>query len=375
MLSIELSDAALFTALLLAFTHFSIPLAYYCYLKSRWLSRSWGIRRDPGYRPRVSIVIPTYNEAGLIQHKLDNVVEQNYPQELLEVIVVDSASSDGTAEAVKKWIDNHRGVRVVLIEEPVRRGKGFALNIALRYVSSEIVVVTDADSLWPSRDVLANAVSWFADPAIGAVTCIKSPAGKGFAGVEQGYREFYNVVRVGESKKFSTPVFHGELAAFRKDLLLELGGFPTDIGADDSYTATLIALRGYRAIAVDNALCVELVPRKGYHMWRIRRAQHLVQHFAKVSRHLFRAPKEFRCILLAEAYLHLANPWLLLASVITLLYSAANGSALAVALLALGILLLLYKPFRTWVATQLYLAIATVRNLWTREIVWVKHVK
>lgn len=80
MVSIELSDAALLVALLLAFTHFGIPLAYYCYLKSRWLSRSWGIRRDPGYRPRVSVVIPTYNEAGLIQRKLDNVVEQNYPK-------------------------------------------------------------------------------------------------------------------------------------------------------------------------------------------------------------------------------------------------------------------------------------------------------
>jgi len=327
MLSIGLSDAALLAALLLMFTHFCIPLAYYCYLRSRWLSRPWGIRRDPGYRPRVSVVIPTYNEAKLIQRKLDNVVEQDYPRELLEIVVVDSASSDGTADVVRKWIGSRGDVRVTLVEEPARRGKGYALNTVLRYVSGDIVVITDADSLWPSRDVLVNAVSWFADPSVGAVTCIKSPVDKGFAGVEQGYREFYNVVRLGESKKFSTPVFHGELAAFRRGLLLELGGFPIDIGADDSYTATLIALKGYRAIAVDNALCVELVPRKGYHVWRIRRAQHLVQHFAKVSKHLFRAPKEFRYILLAEAYLHLVNPWLLPVSVVMLLFSAAKGAA------------------------------------------------
>ena len=67
MLSIGLSDAALLAALVLAFTHFCIPLAYYCYLRSRRLSRPWGIRRDPGYRLRVTIIVPTYNEAGLIE--------------------------------------------------------------------------------------------------------------------------------------------------------------------------------------------------------------------------------------------------------------------------------------------------------------------
>jgi len=65
--------------------------------------------------------------------------------------------------------------------------------------------------------------------------------------LRRGYRDFYNIVRLGESKKFSTPVFHGELAAFRKSLLQELGGFPTDIGADDSHVATLIASKGLQS--------------------------------------------------------------------------------------------------------------------------------
>jgi len=46
-LPIELSDAVLFTALLLMFTHFGIPLAYYCYLRNRWLRRPWGITEGP----------------------------------------------------------------------------------------------------------------------------------------------------------------------------------------------------------------------------------------------------------------------------------------------------------------------------------------
>jgi len=365
-------DALLIVAIGLALVHFGFSLTYYCYLKKLWLNRPWGVRGDPGYKPRVSIIVPTYNEANLVKQKLDNIASQDYPKDLVEIIVVDSASTDGTPEVVKEWITGHRDVEAKLIEENVRRGKAHALNKALEVTMGDVVVITDVDSTWPSRDTLANALSWFSDPLVGAVTCLKVPTGGGFIGVERGYRDYYNVVRLGESKKFSTPVFHGELVAFRKDLIVRLGGFPMDIGADDSHTAALIAISGFRAIAVDNALCTELVPRRGYHMWRIRRAQHLIQHFAKVLGLLLKAPREFKPILVVEAWLHLFNPWLLLATATILLYKASMGSLVALALLVAGTALLILKPYRTWIATQAYLITACIRNLWTREIAWEK---
>jgi len=362
-------------ALILALLHFSVPLSYYYYLKKWWLSKPWNIRGDPGYKPKVSIIVPTYNEAGLIESKLDDLARQDYPRELVEIIVVDSASTDGTPEKVEEWARRNPDVKLALIREPVRRGKAYALNNALKYATGDIVVITDVDTTWSSNDTLSNAVLWFNDLSVGTVTCLKLPAGKGIMRVEEGYREFYNVVRLAESKKHSTPVFHGELAAFRRSLLEKVGGFPTNIGADDSHTATRIALMGYRAIAVDNAWCVESVPKRGYHMWRVRRAQHLVQHFATMLKHLWRAPRELRDILLVEAYLHLINPWILLVAVAILLYLALNPLTTALALLALGVSLLVLKPFRTWVATQIYLAIAALRNLWTKEIAWRKQEK
>ena len=368
-------DILLIMAIGLALIHFGFPLAYYCYLKKLWLNRPWDVRGDSEYKPRVSIIVPTYNEANLVKQKLDNIASQDYPKDLVEIIVVDSASTDGTLEVAKEWIAGHRDVKAKLIEENVRRGKANALNKALEVAMGDVVVITDVDSTWPSRDTLANALSWFSDPLVGAVTCLKMPVGEGFAGVERGYRDYYNVVRLGESKKHSTPVFHGELAAFRKDLLVQLGGFPTDIGSDDSHTATLIALEGYRAIAVDNAACTELVPGKGYHMWRIRRAQHLVQHFAKTLKLLPKAPKDFKPVLLAETWLHLFNPWLLLLATTILLHKALTGTATAIALLATGLALLLLKPYRTWIATQIYLITASIRNIWTKEIAWEKQGK
>jgi cellulose synthase/poly-beta-1,6-N-acetylglucosamine synthase-like glycosyltransferase len=55
-------DRLLIVAVGLALAHFGLPLAYYTYLRVRWLGRPWGIGRDPGYRPRVTVVVPTYNE-------------------------------------------------------------------------------------------------------------------------------------------------------------------------------------------------------------------------------------------------------------------------------------------------------------------------
>jgi cellulose synthase/poly-beta-1,6-N-acetylglucosamine synthase-like glycosyltransferase len=370
-------DTGLLTllALALALLHFGVPLAYYSYLRVRWLSKPWGIAPDPNYRPKVTVIVPTYNEAELIESKLDDLARQDYPSELLEVVVVDSASTDGTVERVEGWVGRGRGLRLSIIRESVRRGKAFALNNALKHATGDVVVITDADARWGSANTLSNAISWLGDPSVGAVTCLKKPAGRGVAGVEEGYREFYNVIRLAESKAHSTPVFHGELAAFRKSLLNEVGGFPTSIGADDSHTATMIALRGYRTIAVDNAWCVESVPRGGYHKWRVRRAQHLIQHFATTLRHLTKASSGLRGVLLAETHLHLFNPWILAVTTTILLYLAIKGSLAALTLLALGTMLLAYRPYRTWITTQLYLVIAAIRNLWTREIAWSKQEK
>jgi len=288
--------------------------------------------------------------------------------------VVDSASTDGTPKLVEEWASRHKGVELKLVIETERRGKAFALNNALRYASGEVVVIADADALW-SRDALTKAVRWLSNPLVGAVSCLKKPLSSGTTGIEVGYRQYYNVLRVAESKAYSTPIFHGELAAFRRDLLEKVGGSPTDIGADDSHTATKIALMGFRAIIPDDLRVEEMVPEEKYFSWRVRRAQHLIQHFTKALR-TGRVNKKFKWILLAESYLHLANPWILaIATTLLITSSIAYQSLLSLTTLTLGLSLLALKPYRTWIATQLCLIVGAVRNLYTKEIVWAKQIK
>jgi hypothetical protein len=102
----------------------------------------------------------------------------------------------------------------------------------------------------------------------------------------------------------------------------------------------------------------------------MRRARHLLLHFLKTP--AAEAPPPMRPILLAEKYLHLANPWLLPAAAAIL---AAAATPLALALLAAGAAALTLKPYRTWTAAQLYLMAAAVKNLWNRELIWEKQEK
>jgi len=359
------------TALFLAGVHFGVPLAYYYYAKTRWLPKPWNIKIDENYRPKVTIILPTYNEEKIIKERLENLYNQTYPKELMDIVIVDS-SNDKTAEIVETWYNNNNDIKITLIREKERRGKAFALNEALRHANNDIVIIADADAFWPENAV-HETTKWFSDPSVGAVSCLKKPMKQGFLGIEGGYRDYYNILRLAESKAFSTPIFHGELAAFRRELLLKVNGFPTDIGADDSHTATKIASMGYRSITPE-IWVNERVP-KDYASWRIRRAQHLIQHFMKATK-LRVKNKTFKKILAIEAYLHAINPWILLTAAMLLVTDILLlRSIISLTLLFIGLVSLSIKEYRTWLIQQIYLIIAVMRNIETKEIVWNKQEK
>jgi cellulose synthase/poly-beta-1,6-N-acetylglucosamine synthase-like glycosyltransferase len=361
-------------ALFLAGVHFGVPLAYYYYAKTRWLPKPWNVKIDENYRPKVTIIVPTYNEAELIWNRLNDIYAQNYPRNLMETIVIDSASDDGTPDLVKKWIFEHRDVNLKLIEESERRGKLSAILESLKHVSSDsdIVVFTDADAFW-GPDVLSSAMKYFADPSVGAVTVSIIYSDDELS--ENVYRNYYNIIRVAESKVFATPVHNGPFLAIRAELLSKYG-IPKFPGSDDSSFGSYIALLGFRAIQVDNIVVKE--PIRGSQFRRkIRRAQHLLLNFLKTKKYtkklgVYKATKSFERIWKVEWWLHVINPWLLIACTILLLMCAFYGSLTALILIGVGFMLLMLRAYIVWTLQQLYLIIAAIRNLWTREIIWKK---
>jgi len=365
-------DLLLIAAVGLAVVHFGTPLAYYYYLKKWWLNKPWNIRRDPSYKPKVSIIVPTYNEVEFIWKKLNDIYAQGYPSELIEVIIADSGSKDGTLEVAKKWVEVHRDLNLKIVVETERKGKLYALLKALEYVSpdSDVVVFTDADAFWEPSSI-SKAVSYLADPTVSSVTAsIYYIDGNVH---ENLYRNYYNVLRVAESKIYATPVHNGPFLAIRADFLRKYG-LPDFPGSDDSSFGSYVAFLGLRAIQVDDIVVKE--PERGNQFHRkVRRAQHLLLSFLKTKRYakkfgFYRRAKQFEKIWKVEWWLHVVNPWLLFACITLLLLGAFYGSLIALTLLGLGLVLLMSKLYRTWILQQLYLLIAALRNLWTRGIVW-----
>jgi hypothetical protein len=155
-----------------------------------------------------------------------------------------------------------------------------------------------------------------------------------------------------------------------------MGGLPSYTGNNDSTPASIVAFMGYRAIQVDDVTVKEPV-RGGQFYRKVRRAQHLLLSFLKTKRYVkklavYRHIEPFEKIWKMEWWLHVVNPWLLVVSAILLVMSTLYASFTAITFLGIGIILLLLKAYRTWVLQQLYLVIAAVRNLWTRDILWSK---
>jgi cellulose synthase/poly-beta-1,6-N-acetylglucosamine synthase-like glycosyltransferase len=261
-----------------------------------------------------------------------------------------------------------------LVEEHERKGKLSAVMESLKHVSSEsgVVVFTDADASW-EPDALDKATKYFADPYVGAVTASMLYSNDGT--FENVYRKYYNMIRVAESKVFATPVHNGPFLAIRAELLRKYG-LPAFRGSDDSSFGSYVALLGFRAIQVDDVVVKE--PIRGSQFRRkLRRAQHLLLSFLKTKSYakklgIYRPVKSFEKIWRMEWWLHVINPWLLVASALLLAMSTFYASFIAIKLLGIGIMLLVLKAYRTWVLQQLYLVIAAVRNLWTKEIIWSK---
>ena len=106
--------------------------------------------------PRVSIIIITFNSADSVEGCLSSVFKVNYPRDKYEVIIVDSGSTDGTLEIVKKF-----PVDKLIVVEGALRGK--ARNIGVEAATGEIVAMVDSDLSASDNDWLAKAVKGFDD--------------------------------------------------------------------------------------------------------------------------------------------------------------------------------------------------------------------
>ncbi len=186
----------------------------------------------------ISIIIPTYNEELLIGKKLDNIFKMEYPQELIEIVIIDS-STDRTTGIIKEYQKKYANINLISQE---RSGLATALNTAYAAAKNEIIIKTDCDSML-EKNALNKVSSDFGNPEIGGVTGKQVVINE--SKVEVGYRSLQSRVQIAESWVDSTIIFHGPFSAYRKKLIQPIDH---DSLADDSELAIKVRKQGYRTI-------------------------------------------------------------------------------------------------------------------------------
>jgi glycosyltransferase involved in cell wall biosynthesis len=201
--------------------------------------------------PAVTLVISAFNEAAIIEQKLENTLTLDYPRECLDVVVVSDASTDGTDAIVERFAG--RGVRLLRM---VRRGgKTVGLNAVMATIRSGIVVFSDANIRY-RPDAVRMLVRAFADPSVGCVTGDSRYVDPGDSAAhlqEDTYWGYERFIRSLESLVGSTVGGDGAIFAIRRGLYT-----PLAIDAiNDFVTPLQIVARGHRAVYEPAAVGVE----------------------------------------------------------------------------------------------------------------------
>lgn len=251
-----------FLALLLFAFHvgFVLPVSLYQY---GWVDDP---PAEPTTYPSVSVLIPAYNEAGFVGECIEAVLASEYPDEHMEVIVIDDGSTDGTAAEAAAYRD--RGVKLFRRDNG---GKHAALNFGLQCASGSVIVTVDADSR-PEPDAISRMVAQLeADPSIGGLSAAV------IVGNDDGFltrlqRAEYavcNTNRRAYSVFDAVPVVPGCLGVYRREALDDVWGYDPDTVTEDFDLTVKLLKRGW-AVRHGVGVVRTIAPSSWKTLWRQR---------------------------------------------------------------------------------------------------------
>ncbi|MEP6954618.1 MAG: bifunctional polysaccharide deacetylase/glycosyltransferase family 2 protein, partial [Solirubrobacteraceae bacterium] len=215
--------------------------------------------------PSVTVVVPAYNEAVGIARAVRSLAASTYRD--LDVVVVDDGSTDGTAEIVEDLaLDSVR-----LIRRP-NGGKAAALTTGVRESTADVIVMVDGDTVF-APETVGRLVRPLADPGVAAVAGnTKVGNRRGLIGRWQHieYVIGFNLDRRMYEVFESTPTVPGAIGAFRRDVLVELGGVSSDTLAEDTDLTLSIGRLGHHVAYAEDALAWTEAPSTLSGLWRQR---------------------------------------------------------------------------------------------------------
>lgn len=191
-----------------------------------------------------SILVPAYNEEKVIRRSILSLLEINHPN--YEIIVIDDGSKDDTLKIARSLEGWHRGVQVRVFTQP-NKGKAEALNHGLLRATGHIIICMDGDSRL-GKNALRMGMRHFKDPKIHAVAGnVKVINRINLLSKLQAleYIEGLNLARRAQAFFKAVNIVPGPMGFFRREVLLEVGGWEGDTFAEDCDLTLKVLNKGY----------------------------------------------------------------------------------------------------------------------------------
>lgn len=201
--------------------------------------------------PEVTLLIAAYNEESVVNEKMENTLNLHYPKNKLKVVWVTDGSNDKTNDLLATYKE------VEILYTPERKGKTAALNRAIDYIHTPIVVFTDANTMI-NKEAITEIALRFKDPKVGCVAGEKRILVRQEDGIATGgeglYWKYESTLKRLDGKLYSAMGAAGELFAVRRELFEKM---EEDTLLDDFILSMRIVQRGYIISYCETAYAIE----------------------------------------------------------------------------------------------------------------------
>lgn len=224
------------------------------------------IKKELKNFPKVTIIIPAYNEEKTIGETIESVLNLDYPKSQIEIIVVNDGSKDKTLEIAKKYEE-----KGVIVLSKSNGGKGSAMNYGLKHATGEFIVSLDSDS-FVEPDVLKKMLVYFEDENVMAVTSgMKVQSPKTILEKVQAIEYMFAIfLRKIFSFLNALTVAPGPFTVFRASVFEKIGSFDENNITEDMEIALRIQSANYKIESSPDSLVYTKVPTSVFALLRQR---------------------------------------------------------------------------------------------------------
>jgi len=351
---------------------------------------------NPHYTPGVSIIIPCFNEEQWIHRTILSCVNQDYPIDRLEVIVVDDRSTDRSAERIREVIElihqeaerfgTKERVKMHLLEE--NGGKRVALVKGVEMAKHNLVVFVDSDSFL-EPNAIRHLVQPFQDPKMGGVagrTDVENKFTNSITKLQTvRYYIAFRIMKAAESWFDSVTCLSGPLSCYRKELILKHSeawlnqkflGQPATFGDDRSMTNFI--LRTHRTGYQDKAICSTIVPSDMgvFLKQQMRWKRSWLRESLRASAFIWRKEPFMALFFLIGLIVPIAAPVIVVYNLIYVpIFHQVFPGTFLVGLLLMAMLMslahLFFRKSRLWIFGVVFCVFYEFVLLWQMPVAWV----